>query len=278
MPKQAVIWVNWGRSQENLLQRSIDSVELNVPADLHLITDTWLNLRGPLQIRQIAYKERGFTRKPEALLRALPPGYETYLFLDADTVVLGDVTLGFEKAALFDIALAPAPTYSLDTYHRTGEIMSRESIPQAGQLLYNSGVIFFSSKIVEKGLFHEWLELCQKYSEAMRGDQEMLTLAMEMAAVNPYTLSKSYNTRGRFEPIIGSTRIWHQRSDVPRTLNYGSPGYPPRMLARGRLIKLRLKDTYGGGFRFLVANASLIKRPRNWKWLVKELFQSRNLA
>jgi hypothetical protein len=275
MRKNAVVWVNWGNSQGELLRRSIASVESNIDADLFLISDVAIDLPPAVKTVLFSFQESGYSKKPEALAKALPAGYDTYLFLDADTVVLRDVSLGFDKAAKFGIALAPAPTYSLDEYHLTGTILERESVPLAGQLLYNSGVMFFSNRIHKTGLLERWLELCQKHQNVMRGDQEMLTIAMEILGINPYCLSKSYNTRGRYEPIIGTTRIWHQRSAVPPKINdFGTP-YPPRILARGRLMQLRLKDTYGGGLMFFRRNLRLLAGLSSARFLLKKTFEAR---
>ena len=103
----------------------------------------------------------------------------------------------------------------------------------------------------------------------------MLTIAMEILGVNPYTLSKSYNTRGRYEPIIGTTRIWHQRSVVPAKINDFATPYPPRMLERGNMFELRLKDTYGGGLRFFIRNIHLLSRLKSAQFLLKKSFERR---
>lgn len=209
------------------------------------------------------------------MARALPAGYTTYLFLDADTVVLDDISFGFEKAKRFGIAVAAAPTYLLDEYHRTSEILDKESIGRESQLMYNTGVIFFSRDILECGIFEEWLSLTEVHHSTMRGDQEILTIALELRNINPYVLSKSYNTRGRFDTIIGKTRIWHQKSPVPAALNQYEKAYPPRILARGKIANLRLKDTYGGWFRFLRLNLHSMTSPKTALNLLREILSPR---
>lgn len=273
MKSRAIIWVNWGKSQESLLQRSTVSAAQFVEADQFVISDSPLNLDESVTVLAHTYRTEGFARKAEALAKVVPQGYQTYLYLDSDTLVLEDISLGFDKAQQFNIAIAAAPTYLLDEYHRTSEILDLEEISSRGQLLFNTGVIFFSSRTLNSGLFEKWVELTQVHRAVMRGDQEMLTIAMDLLGVNPYVLSKSYNTRGRFETIIGKTRIWHQRSTAPEKINQYDKPYPPRILARGKISYLRLKDTYGGGYRFLHQNLRGLKRPKSAFHVLKETFK-----
>jgi hypothetical protein len=277
MKSKAIIWINWGTSQQPLLRRSTASAAQYVDADLFVISDNDLHLHESVQVIHYSYLEEGYARKAEALARVVPKGYQTYLFLDADTVVLEDISLGFDKAKEFDIAIAIAPTYLLDEYHRTSEVLELEELDSRGQLLFNTGVIFFSNRTLNSGLFGKWLELTQAHHSTMRGDQEMLTIAMELLMINPYVLSKSYNTRGRFETIIGTTRIWHQRSPVPEQINGFDKAYPPRILARGRLTNLRLKDTYGGTLRFLRLNVYKLKTKTGRAHVAREIFRRRKI-
>jgi hypothetical protein len=275
MKDRAVIWVNWGTSEELMLQRSTKSAEAHTNADFFVISDSELHL--PESVKRIPHQfsSRGFARKAEALAHAVPGGYSTYLFLDADTVVLDDISFGFEQAKRFGIAIAAAPTYLLDEYHRTAEILEKEGIGAHGQLLFSTGVFFFSHEILESGLFDAWLKLTEVHQLTMRGDQELLTVALELRNINPYVLSKSYNTRGRYDTIIGKTRIWHQKSPVPAEINQYEKAYPPRILARGKIANLRLKDTYGGWFRYLRLNIHSITSPKSALNLLREILSSR---
>ena len=40
------------------------------------------------------------------MINYIPEGYDSYLFLDSDTVVLGDISLGFEKAKITQFGYA----------------------------------------------------------------------------------------------------------------------------------------------------------------------------
>lgn len=167
----------------------------------------------------------GKVRK-SALLSMLPEGLETVLFLDVDTIVLDDISLGFDMAEKHGIAMAPAPHYSLADFRNFQKIMILEGVMPRGQLLYNSGVIFFSLKHPKtRAVFNLGMALAQKYPNAPWGDQTYLTLAMDLLAFNPYTLSPSFNHRAFGELISGSLRIWHSYKPVPDTAANLQPGY-----------------------------------------------------
>lgn len=178
----------------------------------------------------------GKVRK-SALLSLLPAGLETVLFLDVDTIVLDDISLGFDMAEKHGIAMAPAPHYSLADFRNFRQIMIQEGLMPRGQLLYNSGVIFFSLKHPQtRPVFDLGLALARKYPDAPWGDQTYLTLAMELLSFNPYTLSPSFNHRAFGELISGSLRIWHSYRSLPDSATNLEPGYLHRYEG-GKLVR-----------------------------------------
>jgi hypothetical protein len=164
---------------------------------------------------------------------------DTLLFLDVDTRVVGDISLGFDKAERHGIAMAQAPHYSLDYFKSFSVVMREEGLEPRGQLLYNSGVIFFR---LEERVLKVWdlaHELAHRHPDAPWGDQTYLTLAMELLEFNPYTLTTGYNHRAFGELISGETRIWHSYHPVPEGLNE-SPGVFPRRFEDGRIVRHRI--------------------------------------
>jgi len=85
--------------------------------DLILITDEDTDLNSLeynfSEVIKASFETVGLLRKAE-LIKFLPNTYDTYLFLDSDTVVFEDISLGFQMADKFKIAASPAPHYSLD--------------------------------------------------------------------------------------------------------------------------------------------------------------------
>jgi hypothetical protein len=172
------------------------------------------------------------------LLAELPDGFETVLFLDADTRVIGPIALGFEKAELHGIAMTPAPHYSLEEFRQFRRVMMREEVTPQGQIIYNSGVMFLAAHKPEvRAVLHLAYALARKDPAAHWSDQPYISLAMEMSRFNPYTLSPSFNYRAFGELISGSVRIWHSYSPVPEEAANLQPGYLHRY-ENGALIRV----------------------------------------
>lgn len=152
----------------------------------------------------------------KAAMFELSPFEET-LFLDLDTVVLGNLDFGFEKAKQFGMAIAicEAPWGK-----RYPKIFSGDEIE------YNTGVIFFTKKV--KVVFDKWKELAKIIDSSILGisedgiytmpanDQGSFALAIEETGFNPFILPLNWN----FRPIwhrsfFGPIKIWHDYSDPP---------------------------------------------------------------
>ena len=247
-----VFWVAWGEAALAEVARSFDYARRHIDASFVVVTDSPNFLLEGLTTRYFRFEEYGFFRKAEVFAAGLFPPDSIVLFLDTDTWVLDDVELGFAAASHYGLALAPAPTYLLDEYRATEHVLTAESLAPAGQLLFNSGVIFYRNGSANQALFAQWLEICRRNSKVLKGDQEALTIAMEKMRVNPYVLSKSYNLRGIFEPLIGRTRIWHDRLPPPKNLNVYQQPYPPRLLARSTIRELRRSETHDDSLRFFI--------------------------
>lgn len=230
--KRGIVFLAWGDSFVAEMRKCIQESQLpDYP--IFLITDESTHVEpftDRLRVVRTRFKlhgHKGHAKKCE-LVKHLPEGYDSMLFLDVDTRILGDISLGFDKAELYGLAMAQAAHYSLDHFKNFATIMMEEGIEPRGQLLYNSGVIFFAMKPRVRQVFELWLRLGEKYAEAPLGDQAYLTLAMEMLDFNPYTLSTSYNHRAFGELISGVIRIWHTHREIPDNVNELKPVFPRR--------------------------------------------------
>ena len=145
-----------------------------------------------------------------------------------DTRVLSDISLGFDKAERFGIAMAQAAHYSLDVFHDFYQIMELEDLSPRGQLVYNTGVIFFATTQDVLEIFRTWKSLAVKYSDRQWSDQPYFTLAMEKLEFNPYTLTTGYNHRALGELISGVVRIWHSYHKLPDNIHERDPVFPKR--------------------------------------------------
>jgi hypothetical protein len=178
----------------------------------------------------------GKARKTE-FFQHLPEQIETALLLDADTRVIGDISLGFEKAEQHGMAIVPAPHYSLADFRDFREVMLNEGVTPLGQIIYNSGVIFCQPHRPDvRTVFDRTLALGQKYRDRVWSDQTYLSLAMEIERFNPHTLSPSFNYRAFGELISGSIRIWHSYEPLPANAASLEKGYLHRY-EKGKLVK-----------------------------------------
>ncbi len=249
--KRAVVFLAWGKRHVNQVISCIKESKLS-GYSLILITDcsTEVPEKVPgLEIVRAEFIHDGFLRKAE-LSVFLPKGYDSYLFLDSDTVVIEDISFGFEKAEIHGIAMATATHYSLDHFWNAGDVMRKEKLDASGQLQYNSGVMFFTLTDRVNNVFNQWRELAEWYrNEMFDDDQSLLSIAMEKLNFNPYTLSRNYNYRyleKRIpgELISGVVRIWHSHSKVPQDINTFDMPWPPRSVVKGKITHLANDSFY----------------------------------
>lgn len=204
---------------------------------IFLITDstTTVDLPG-VQVVRTDFELGGKSRKAE-MLNFLPRQHDSFLFLDSDTRVLDDISLGFIKAETHGVAVSPAPHFSLNNFFGFGKLMDGENVPPLGQMQYNTGVIFFVRSPSVDRLLLRWRELTQEHQDSVYSDQPFFSLAMEQLAFSPYALPPTYNCRGFGEHMSGRVRIWHSRHDVPSNLNENENSWPPRSVVDGRVVR-----------------------------------------
>lgn len=172
------------------------------------------------------------------LIDLVPAQYETVLYLDCDTHIVGDISLGFAAARRHGIAMVPAPHYDLGNYWGFGAIMRGLGSEPAGQMQYNAGVIFYHLTDRVRAVLCRWRDLCRTLDGVHRNDQPLLTLAFEQLGFQPYVLSPQFNYRGLGELAVGPIRIWHSHDPVPPDLNddEGIPVWPPRRFLNGQRV------------------------------------------
>jgi hypothetical protein len=235
---RAIVFPAWGTEWVDRVAGCIRESELpSYP--IFMITDAATDVGGlPARIEVIRRDCHlsGKARKTEFFNR-LPEGIETALLLDADTRVIGDISLGFEKAEQHGIAIVPAPHYSLADFRDFRQVMLNEGVTPLGQIIYNSGVMFCQPHRPEvRAVFDLTLALAKKYRDKVWSDQTYLSLAMERLNFNPYTLSPSFNYRGFGELISGSIRVWHSYEPLPPNAASLEKGYLHRY-EKGKLVK-----------------------------------------
>ena len=235
---RAIVFFAWGAKYIDQVASCIRESQLP-KYPIFVITDAVTDVSGLPPDVEVVRRDCQLSGKAikTELLMCLSEKIETALLLDADTRVIGDVSLGFEKAERHGIAMAPAPHYSLADFRDFRQIMLSEGVTPLGQIIYNSGVIFFAPHRPNvRAVLDLTLALARKYPDTPWNDQTYLTLAMELLGFNPYTLSPSFNYRAFGELISGSIRIWHSYAPVPHNAASLERGYLHRY-ENGKLVK-----------------------------------------
>ncbi|MFT6970618.1 MAG: lipopolysaccharide biosynthesis glycosyltransferase [Roseivirga sp.] len=240
--KRVILFVAWGN--EHLAHLSATVSKTGFPGyPIYLLTDNESKLDKPElfnKVLRIDFELNGLLRKTEMWNFFPKEDNTTFLFLDTDTVILGDISLGFEKAERFGMAIAQAAHYSMDQVLNFSEIMKKEGVESKGQLQYNSGVIFFRLNEKVRQVFERSYQLSMKHQNEFSGDQTFLSLAIEMLSFNPYTLSTGYNHRAFGELISGKVRIWHSKNAIPKNLNVLNPTFA-RKYEKGKIVRHFMK-------------------------------------
>lgn len=157
----------------------------------------------------------------------LSPFDET-LFLDADTVVLGDLSFGFEQAGKHGIACCIC---ECPWARRYLGLQHCEDIVE-----YNTGVLFFTKDA--KPVFDEWQLQCERLNSAHyfmspRGrecmpenDQAGFAGAIRELDFNPFVLPLNWNFRQQWHRgVFGPIRIWHDTRSVPSNVRAWNERY-----------------------------------------------------
>ena len=235
---RAIVFPAWGAEWIDRVGSCIRESQLP-PYPIFLMTDAATDvsvLPARIKVVRSDCQLSGKAKKTE-FFTCLPEQIETALFLDADTRVIDDISLGFEKAEQHGMAIVPAPHYSLADFRDFRQVMSKEGVRPLGQIIYNSGVIFCTPHRSDvHAVFDRTLALAQKYRDREWSDQTYLSLAMEIEGFNPYTLSPSFNYRAFGELLSGSIRIWHSYEPLPKNAASLEKGYLHRY-EKGKLVK-----------------------------------------
>ncbi len=240
--KRAIVYVAWGEPYlKEASASALSAARVGVSRVLVTDPETARSLPDESPFEHVV--EHRFTLSSKLakveMLDVLPEEYDSFLFLDTDTTVLLDIDQGFERAERHGIAMAQAAHYSLEHFWGFGAVLERQGFRSRDVLQYNSGVIFFTREPRAWRVLRDWRRLCEQASlEGITAwwDQPYLTLAMEMAEFNPYTLSIAYNYRNFGEPVSGLIRIWHSRIPPPSDVNSFAEAWPPRRFIASRRL------------------------------------------
>lgn len=209
MPSRGILYVTWGQwpnaKLEGELKRSRESLAKFHP-DL------------PVHHARIETRpEDGFLGK--SAMYDLSPFDET-LYLDCDTIVMGNLDFAFEQSARHGVAccICEAPWARRYIYALTGDL------PE-----YNCGVIWFTKRADTQALFAEWQRLAYRLdwrvpyvgtdgrpAKSLQSDQGPFSMAVHKLGFNPYVLPQNWNFRARWQRLLfGPVKIWHDHLPPP---------------------------------------------------------------
>jgi len=198
MPRGA-LYIVWGDDQESLLKRSLASLRAVHP-DL------------PVHVARL---DEPASLLSKSQMCELSPFDET-VFLDADTVVLGDLSFGFDMAQRHGLACCVCECPWARRYPSIG-----------GDVVeYNTGVIFFTKAaapiFLQWGRWNDVIDSSITWTDGgikkrmPYNDQAGFARAVSSLECNPFVLPMNWN----FRPIwqwswFGPLKVWHDRGGVP---------------------------------------------------------------
>ena len=198
---RGILYVVWGDKANSALERSVASVRTIYPQmPIHIA-------RGKTDVAH------GLAQKAQ-MADATP--FETTLYLDADTIVLGNLDHAFAKTEAYGLACCINECPWMRRYGRD----------EGDRIEYNTGVIFFTARA--KPVFNAWQRLVSvtpakshwlTFDGQSRGldfeDQASFAHAIEQTNFNPFVLPPNYNFRPNFHrSFFAPIKIWHEYHDV----------------------------------------------------------------
>jgi hypothetical protein len=196
MTKRGVLYLHWGPDRR-LLDRSLASLRVVHP---------------DLPVETVRLPDSSTLLDKASMMRRSP--FEETLFLDADTLVLGSLDFGFERAVQHGLACC----INEMPWARRYRCFNGDEIE------YNTGVLFFTRRLQE--LFDRWEGLSRTIDSAIFirrngelgamacNDQASFAKAIDELGFNPYVLPHNWNFRPTWQPSWwGPIRIWHHHED-----------------------------------------------------------------
>ena len=197
-----VLYMVWGDSHDQMLQRSIDSLKKYHP-DLPVHVNR-------IQCEKDVAGSHAMLLEKSAMFRLSP--FQNTLFLDADTVVMGRLDHAFAMATRFGLACCICECPWARRY--TGLKNEHDLVE------YNTGVLFFTRQA--EPLFSAWEHHARSVDSSIyhlvdgqlrvmqHNDQASFAKAVEMTGFNPYVLPLNWNYRPRWQrSFFGPIKIWH---------------------------------------------------------------------
>ena len=211
-PSKGVFYAVTGEKHRRLCRRSIESLRQTNPAlPLSVFTDlpdAFADLASILDgVLPIPDPVHGFADKIHGFLHA---PYDHNLFLDADTVVTGELEDVFGLLDRFDFAAAHAPGHSGARVHD----YESPSLPRAF-VQFNTGVVCFRRSPAVLRVIEQWRKIYSESSGHLH-DQPALRAALYQSGLSLYVLPPEYNLLPAIGYVSGPVKIIHSSAPIER--------------------------------------------------------------
>lgn len=209
MPKQTrgIVSLYWGDRSRLPIDRLLASTKKYHPNLEH-------------QVIEVSSDRSGYhCLQEKAWMLDLSPFDET-LFLDCDTVVMGKLDFGFEKARRHGLAMSICESPWARRY---------VNLFSGDEIEYNTGVMFFTR--AAEPLFERWKTLAETLDTTLihiengrphrmvSNDQGSFAKAVEETGFTPFVLPYNWNFRPSWHrSFFGPIKIWHDYKDPPPSL------------------------------------------------------------
>jgi hypothetical protein len=203
---RGVVYLAWPGDidPEPVLKRSIASLPPDLPHVVHRLPEG----------SNLLDKPKMFDLSP----------FDTTLFLDADTIVCGNLDYGFDMADRHGIAVCICEAPYAKRYG---------GLKNAGDLReFNTGVIFWNRhQHAVDAVFARWKTLAQDLDSSIvfdsdegrqtmpYNDQAGFAAALDQLKFNPFVLPLNFNFRPVWQRLLfGALKIWHDYDEPPAAL------------------------------------------------------------
>lgn len=119
-------------------------------------------------------------------------GYDRVLYLDADTIINGDISAGFEILDDWDLAIVPSANQESGVFQHIDETEREQTVTEIGYIpiQLQAGMMFFD-RIRCQQLFSAWRSEWLRYRDQ---DQAALIRALAQCPVRVWLLGKDWNS------------------------------------------------------------------------------------
>ena len=201
---KGIVYIIYGNQHESLLRRSMLSVDKNHP-DLPI---------------KIGRRDTGQLIDKAGMYDLSP--FDVTLYLDVDTVVMGDLSYGFKKAESHGIA---ACICECPWARRYGGLKHVGDVRE-----FNTGVLFFDKRL-STSTFKRWPKISADLDSSIQfyvgdevrvmpsNDQASFAMALEDGGMNPFVLPMNWNLRPTWHKSWwGPIKVYHDYKEPPKAL------------------------------------------------------------